>query len=222
MMGILRDTLCRGESLVYGGTTYQQAGQFRVRLPRPDQCDSTVCVLIKIDTADRRISVNRNQLSAVQTGALTYQWINSAGNAIQGATNRNYTATSNGSYRVVMRMGSCMDTSYPALVSTVGLSDEPDLPANRAILAYPNPGKDWVQLIPLIDGTPMMLEVYSMDGKIMHRQEDFGEVGETYRVKSLDWPNGLYQFRLKVKPWGGSSSNQASRVCWIVTNWLKQ
>nr|MBM3931837.1 LamG domain-containing protein [Sphingomonadales bacterium] len=31
MMGILRDTLCRGESLVYGGTTYQQAGQFRVR-----------------------------------------------------------------------------------------------------------------------------------------------------------------------------------------------
>lgn len=222
MMGILRDTLCRGESLVYGGTTYQQAGQFRVRLPRPDQCDSTVCVLIKIDTADRRISVNRNQLSAVQTGALTYQWINSAGTAIQGATNRTYTATSNGTYRVVMRMGSCMDTSYAALVSTVGLSDELNLPKNQAIRVYPNPGKDWVQLIPLVNGTPMLLEVYSVDGKIVYRQEDFGEAGETYPVKSLDWPNGLYQFRLQVKAWGDSASKQASSTCWIVTNWLKQ
>ncbi|NBV04926.1 MAG: T9SS C-terminal target domain-containing protein [Cytophagia bacterium] len=222
MMGILRDTLCRGESLVYGGTTYQQAGQFRVRFPRPDQCDSTVCVLIKIDTADRRISVNRNQLSAVQTGALTYQWINSAGTAIQGATNRTYTATSNGTYRVVMRMGSCMDTSYAALVSTVGLSDELNLPKNQAIRVYPNPGKDWVQLIPLVNGTPMLLEVYSVDGKIVYRQEDFGEAGETYPVKSLDWPNGLYQFRLQVKAWGDSTSKQAFSTCWIVTNWLKQ
>ncbi|MBM3936758.1 MAG: hypothetical protein FJ343_06380 [Sphingomonadales bacterium] len=222
MMGILRDTLCRGESLVYGGTTYQQAGQFRVRLPRPDQCDSTVCIVIKIDTADRRISVNRNQLSAVQTGAITYQWINSAGTAIQGATNRNYTATSNGTYRVVMRMGSCMDTSYPALVSTVGLPDELNTATNRAFLVFPNPGTHWVQLIPLVNGIPLILEVYSIAGKMMHRQDKFSEVGETFHLITSDWPNGLYQFRLKIRLLEISPSNQHPRECWGVSNWLKQ
>jgi hypothetical protein len=222
MMGILRDTLCRGESLVYGGNTYQQAGQFRVRLPRPDQCDSTVCILIKIDSADRRISVNRNQLSAVQTGALTYQWINSAGTPIQGATNRNYTATSNGTYRVVIRIGSCMDTSYPALVSTVSLPDDPHLAKDRTFLFFPNPGTNRVQIIPLSNWIPLYLEVYSIEGKLMHRQEHFSEFTETFCILTSEWPNGLYQFRLKMKPMGSSPSYQRLPETWMISNWLKQ
>ncbi len=222
MMGILRDTLCRGESLVYGGNNYQQAGQFRVRLPRLGQCDSTVCIVIKVDTADRRISVNRNQLNAVQSGALSYQWINSAGTTIAGATNRNYTATSNGTYRVVMRIGSCVDTSYPALVSSVGLPEDLNTRTNRALTIYPNPGTNQVQLLPLGKGIARILEVYSIDGKVMHRQVLNNEVGEPIQVVTSEWPNGLYQFLLKLQPLESCLSNHRHQETLFISTWLKQ
>lgn len=221
MMGILRDTLCRGESLIFGGNSYAQAGQFRVQIPRPDQCDSTICIFLKVDTADRRISVNRNQLSAVQAGAQSYQWINSMGNTILGATNRNYTATANGSYRVIMRVGACKDTSYPALVTTVGWH-ETLAEASKKLRVFPNPGHDHLMVIADTDGESALLKAYSAEGKLFQYLTIESQANEFIRIETTDWPIGLYLIQIQTNSVIGS---EPPYTLWPRTNqirWVKQ
>ncbi len=53
----------------------------------------------------------------------SYQWINCNGNIpIAGETDANYTATTNGSYAVIVTDGACVDTSACAAVTSVSLN----------------------------------------------------------------------------------------------------
>ena len=97
-----------------------------------DSCSFTVTYNI-IDTT---VSRNLSTFTANETGA-TYQWLNCDSNfmAISGATNQSYTATTNGSYAVVVSKNGCTDTSACQMINNVGIANV-DF-GNISI--YPNP-----------------------------------------------------------------------------------
>lgn len=93
----------------------------------------------------------------------SYQWINCTTNTdISGEIASTYTATSNGSYAVIVTNGvGCSDTSDCVAVTTIGLDEIYDL---EEISFFPNPtnGKVLVSMSGLSSGT---LSVFDAQGK---------------------------------------------------------
>lgn len=95
-----------------------------------------------VDTSDCGFSLSTTKsgttITAVDTSSdLSFQWINCSNTAsINGATNRSFTATSNGSYAVVITDGNnCSDTSNCVSVTMPnGISENVD-----TYSVYPNP-----------------------------------------------------------------------------------
>ncbi len=83
-----------------------------------DSCSFTVTY----NTVDTSVSRNLSTFTSNETGA-TYQWLNCDSNfmAISGATNQSYTATTNGSYAVVVSKNGCTDTSACQMINNVGI-----------------------------------------------------------------------------------------------------
>lgn len=226
MMGLVRDTLCRGASINVAGAVFNQGGTYRVRLPRPDQCDSTVLVSLLQDTSDRRLVQNRNQLTAVQTGALSYQWLNCIGipTPIPGATSRAFTATANGSYRVAIRRQRCIDTSYCAEVRTVNLHELQNSQDDRFQL-WPNPGQEQlnIQL-----NSPLVIRSYrvlnALGQSILNAEMDSNGGSEPRNLVFWDtrtWPKGLYTVILRAQNENASDPGvDAAEFQWS-SRWIK-
>jgi hypothetical protein len=88
------------------------------------------------NTVDTSVTRNLSTFTSNETGA-TYQWLNCDSNniAITGATNQSYTATTNGSYAVVVSKNGCTDTSACQMINNVGISTN----EFGNISIYPNP-----------------------------------------------------------------------------------
>lgn len=84
-------------------------------------------------------------ITSNQTGA-TYQWLNCAnGSTITNATAQSYTATSTGSYAVVVNLNGCRDTSGCVSVNLfVGITEHSDR-KQPSIYPVPNDGSFFVQ-----------------------------------------------------------------------------
>ena len=78
-------------------------------------------------------------LTAVNTDANSYQWIDCADNsAISGATLQTYIAPTNGSYAVIIETDdNCVDTSECVTVSSLGLEQKNQV----NVVVSPNPGR---------------------------------------------------------------------------------
>jgi uncharacterized delta-60 repeat protein len=94
-------------------------------------------VVVRYNSCSATTSLNALTITANQSSA-TYQWIDCNTNtAIGGETNQSYTATTNGSYAVVVTLNGCSDTSACVIISTVGINQYSKLTAQSSI--YPNP-----------------------------------------------------------------------------------
>ncbi|MFM9143532.1 MAG: LamG-like jellyroll fold domain-containing protein [Bacteroidota bacterium] len=221
MMGVIRDTLCRGGSLSVGGVPFNQGGTYRLRLPRPDQCDSTLWIGLYQDTADRRLTQNRNQLTAVQNGALSYQWLQCTGSPtpIPGATSRTYTATANGSYRVAIRRLRCVDTSYCAEVRTVDLP-EISMTNQDQLTLWPNPGSQYLNVQLPNSWRPWGYRVVNALGQTVaiYPTNDEGSHDEASKItlNTEDWPTGWYTLWVGAQRIGGAES-----PTWFKASWVK-
>ena len=92
----------------------------------------------------------------------SYQWINCTTNtAIGGQTNQSYTATSNGTYAVVVDNGNCSDTTDCVTITTIGLGEN----TAHSIAVYPNP-TNGIVYIDLGENLPnQQYVIYTVDGK---------------------------------------------------------
>lgn len=131
-------SLCAGQTLTVGTSTYNATGTYTDVLTTVNGCDSTVTTNLFVSAAiDTSTTVNTNTISANQQ-ASAYQWIdcNNSNLPISGATNQSFTATANGDYAVIITVGSCSDTS--ACVNMM-ITDITEDTSGSAILVYPNP-----------------------------------------------------------------------------------
>lgn len=98
-------------------------------------CDSVVTLNLTINTVDVSVSNNSTLLTA-NNGNANYQWIDCATNTdILGENNASFTATSNGSYAVIITENACTDTSACYTINDVGINDL----TNSYLSIYPNP-----------------------------------------------------------------------------------
>ncbi len=92
---------------------------------------------------DRTTTKSGFTITATQTGA-TYKWINCNGNIpVPNATNQSFTPTANGSYAVVVGLGTCLDTSDCVTVSGVGINQSS---SNALVKIFPNPSRDRITI----------------------------------------------------------------------------
>jgi hypothetical protein len=131
-------TLCPGETLSVGSSTYFAAGTYTNLLQTYLACDSLVTTSISLSPlVDVNVTVNEETLSANQNDA-TYQWIDcDTGNStITGATSQSFTPTTNGNYAVIVTYNNCSDTSACKSIMTTALSKNN---LQQSIKIYPNP-----------------------------------------------------------------------------------
>lgn len=139
LTGIINETICEGESIVINGTVYDSAVTGATEVftnVGPNGCDSTVTINITVNSVDNTLTNASPTLTANEPGA-NYQWINCPElTAIVGETNQSYTATTNGSYAVIVTANGCSDTSACEEIIGLGFIKND---FGQACVLFPNP-----------------------------------------------------------------------------------
>ncbi|HKR05931.1 MAG TPA: LamG-like jellyroll fold domain-containing protein [Bacteroidia bacterium] len=133
----ISDTICQGDSYVFGSQTLTEAGIYYQHFPLASGCDSVIELNLSVTSVDTSVTQNGVTLTSNQAGA-TYQWLDChIGLAIiPGATSQTYNPIFDGSYAVAVTVNNCTDTSACYLVTGVGISED----VNSAYLSvFPNP-----------------------------------------------------------------------------------
>lgn len=98
-------------------------------------CTDVDSITVMSDTLDASVIVMNETITALDTTA-TYQWIDcTTMQPIQGETNYWFTATTNGSYAVIISNGVCTDTSACETILSTGIAAY----STNDVVVYPNP-----------------------------------------------------------------------------------
>ncbi|MBK9422938.1 MAG: T9SS type A sorting domain-containing protein [Bacteroidetes bacterium] len=125
----------------------------------------------------------------------TYQW-KLMGNDIPGATNKNYTATAAGNYKVAVTNSlGCTDISDPVIVTVPCRMKNEMLTENLEL--FPNPANTYITIS---GGIPLSFEVINATGQILISQEK--NTANVIDISSI--PAGLYLIRV-VTEYGPST-----------------
>jgi len=105
-------------------------------------------------------------LTSQQNNASSYQWIDCSNiTAIAGATNQSYTATSSGSYAVVINTGACSDTSQCVDVTILEI-DKSGL--QSSIMIFPNPTSGLITILQN-NSTETEIEIHNIIGRLIYK-----------------------------------------------------
>lgn len=142
------------------------AGGYTLNVTDAQMCKEILTINIT-EPAALDISTNTNNLTitANATG-VNYQWIdcNNGNAAISGETNQSYTATTNGSYAVVITSGACSDTSACVAITTTGIKNSF---GKAGVSIYPNPTSGMFTVAGFETGT--RLEVVNVIGEVVYK-----------------------------------------------------
>lgn len=161
-------TLCFGESVTVGSNTYTSTGVYTDVLTAANGCDSTVTTDLTVNPAIDVTFIHINETISANLGGASYQWIDCDNNnaPIAGETGQSFTATSNGTYAVIITLNNCSDTSACENINSVGLDD----PENPYLLqVYPNPSDGQFTLVTENYGLEKV-EIYNALGEKLYEQ----------------------------------------------------
>uniref|UniRef100_UPI001300A29B T9SS type A sorting domain-containing protein n=1 Tax=Winogradskyella aurantiaca TaxID=2219558 RepID=UPI001300A29B len=156
-----------------GGCYPEVTGSITVDCDAIDPISSNIFLGIVADqpeiVLDTTVEQTDNVLTANAVGdTITYQWVDcdNSNAPIDGATNQEFTAETNGSYAVVITDSRCglTETSDCFVVASLSLDETP---AEMVWQAYPNPFTDSIQLSFNRVYESVEVAVYSMEGKLM-------------------------------------------------------
>lgn len=154
---------CESFTWIDGNTYTTSNSTAKDTLTSVSGCDSVVTLNLTIHPMPDNSTTQTDgiHLSSNSNGN-NYQWIDcDNGSAlIAGATNKDFTATANGNYAVIIDNGNCIDTSNCIAVSTVGLKN---FNQDTGIKIFPNPTKNKVTV--QSDMSIKSLEIYNLVGR---------------------------------------------------------
>lgn len=192
------DSLCSGDTLVVGSSTYTATGKYIDIIVTNNSCDSAIFTDLEIIDIDVSYdtSVAYPILRSNQSVA-SYQWLdcNNGFAPIVGETNQSYTVTSNGSYAVEISLNGCVDTTACESRVVVGLKKQM---LYEEISIYPNPSKTFYTVHLTSAGK---LDVYDVNGQL--HSTAILPAGKTMRSTS-DFEPGVYFLRF---------SNESTNIC---------
>jgi hypothetical protein len=192
-------------------------GTYDYTFSRAGACDVTGTVEVGCSTIDSNsgnvplfflsedatvdVSVNQvdNALTANATGAsINYQWLDcNNGNApIDGETNQTFTATTNGSYAVVITDAACgvSDTSICFDINSLSIDQ---LNPSLDVTLFPNPVKDNLTVTMGISYSNIKLEIYSITGQLVKTVNVSNRT--EFKVNISDLSIGMYLVKLNAE-----------------------
>lgn len=189
-------TICQGESVTVGTSTYTTAGTYTDVLQSVNGCDSTVTTVVTITTPTLNTQVTINEVTLTATeNAATYQWIDCDNNnvPIAGATSQTFTATENGTYAVELTSTICSSitaTSSCQLINTVGLEEL----SSFTLHVFPNPTEN--EFVVSSDEVIEQIFIRDLTGKLLYQTA--GNQTETKLSLSLV-SQGIYLIEVETK-----------------------
>jgi len=184
--------ICKGETYEFAGETLNSSGVYSETYQIAGGCDSIVTLTLAVNQVNVDFTQNFNILSASNSNADTYQWLNCDNNnysVISGANNQDYEVITTGYYAVEVTENSCVDTSNCNFVVITNIENES---ANN-ITIYPNPttGKITVK-----GNNIQAIEINSINGqniKSIYNKNNFSDIDLT------DYPKGIYIIKIIVQ-----------------------
>ncbi len=152
-------TICYGESLTVGTSTYTVSGNYSDTLAS-GACDSIVITnLTVLDSIPTAVSVSSNSQTAsvASVPGASYQWINCSDNSpVSGANDSTFTTNITANFAVVITVNNCTDTSECVSLTeeTGGLNE---LQAAAGFRISPNPAKDRFVIFTPVGGRFVLL-----------------------------------------------------------------
>lgn len=152
-------------------------------------CDSIIQLTLSNLSVDTSVTQNGAVLSANHVGTF-YQWLdcNNGYAPIPGATNKTFTATTNGSYAVVVLQSGCYDTSACRTLTNVGLNNPS---AGTEIQVYPTASSSTIHIKIANAGYSYRLQLMDMSGRMI-TEEKITNVSE-YDFDISRFATGSYQ-----------------------------
>ncbi len=153
-----------------------------------DGASSSKPIVVKNKPPTPTISQNGNILHSNATSG--NQWYNSSG-LISGATNQDYTVTSNGDYYVIVSLNGCSSNHSNTIhITNSGIES---IVENKTIKVYPNPVSN--ELIIEIEGNKetISFEIYNSIGQNIFN----GNLKEKTIIQTANFPSGVYLIKLE-------------------------
>ncbi|MGB0402970.1 MAG: T9SS type A sorting domain-containing protein [Salibacteraceae bacterium] len=152
-------------------------------------CDSIITLLLTIINLDTTTSTSGFTISATQTNA-TYEWLDCENDTIiSGETSKDFTASRNGSYSVIVTQNNCTDTSDCVDITGVGFNE---LKLNSPISVFPNPNNGTFRIDLGTGNDISSIEILNMAGQVIYESI----VDQTEIEINLQQPQGVYLLRL--------------------------
>lgn len=175
-------------SYTFNGQTYTTSGTYTDTLVNTVGCDSVVTLNLTLTNVNLNVTQSGATLTSAATSPSTYQWINCATNTpINGATSQSYTATANGSYAVIVTLGSCSDTSACRPVTGIGINEAN---STNSLSVYPNPAKDKITVDLPLTTSIKKVEVRTLAGQVMYSTQLASS--SRLEIAIQDWAKGMY------------------------------
>jgi len=165
-----------------GPTTYTVTGTESINMCSATATFTVVAISSTIDNS--LSSISSTTLHANQNGA-TYQWIdcNNGNNSISGETGQNFTASTNGSYAVIISVAACSDTSACNSINVFGIDEY----GSYQLSIYPNPSNGTFTIDAMVEG---VYNIVDGSGKIIRSLLTSETNGYTVQVSGLN--AGIY------------------------------
>lgn len=175
-------------SYTFNGQTYTTSGTYMDTLMNSVGCDSVVTLNLTLTTPNINVTQSGATLTSGATSPSTYQWIDCATNMpIIGATNQSYTATSNGSYAVIVTLNNCSDTSACRPVTGIGINESE---ISNSLTIYPNPAKDKIYVdVQKVSGAKKV-EIKNLAGQVIYVAQF--ESTPRIEISLMNWAKGMY------------------------------
>ncbi|MBN8695380.1 MAG: T9SS type A sorting domain-containing protein [Bacteroidetes bacterium] len=154
----------------------------------PPVYTNTVLNTISDGTVNTNVSTAGNTLIADLPG-VSYQWLDcdNGNSIIVGATNQSYTASTSGSYAVIINDGCFIDTSACTLLTVIGISEVEN---SNQFSFYPNPSNN---TITITTNEPTQIKIINMLGEVVIEKQ----VQNNMVIDINNLSNGIYFIQTK-------------------------
>ena len=187
----LQVTAC--DSFILNNETFFTSGTYTQSLSNTEGCDSLLTLVLKIINIDGSLTHSGANLSSNESGA-NYEWVrcDSGYAIIPDENSQTFTATSDGSYAVIIYRDGCVDTSECFTVilgSTFGIGNE------NNIRMFPNPASDVLYLSSEQNLHQVNISIKESSGKLL--KENRNQNGKLIPIDISELISGIYFVELR-------------------------
>ncbi|MGB4838061.1 MAG: T9SS type A sorting domain-containing protein [Saprospiraceae bacterium] len=186
-------TICQGEVFKIGNQSYNQTGQYQVKLSTTAECDSIVNANLTFLSLKNSVTQTLHSLTA-DLPDVTYQWIDCvSGLNITGAIGQIFQPLKSGKYKVkLMDTNGCSSISNCIDFIPTGTFDE-DI--SDKISLYPNPTNDFVIVVNESGLKIKSISFISLTGQKALTIDE----GDFTRISTSSFPLGHYIVEIQTE-----------------------